>query len=83
MRLAASNFVAKADQEVCTGCGTCIDYCQVDAMELINDSISINEQYCIGCGQCVSRCPVECLSLVRCADHEPWKGEYDISGLGV
>ncbi len=48
------------NQELCTGCGTCIDECPVDAIALTDDDVArIDEQQCIRCGTCHEACPVE------------------------
>ncbi len=61
----ASPFIASADPETCDGCGVCVDRCQIDAIDLQNEKVSLNEDRCIGCGLCVSTCPTDSLSLVR------------------
>lgn len=60
-----SNHVVIVDREVCTGCETCIDRCQVDALGLDDDGvIEVLLNRCIGCGLCVTTCPVEALILI-------------------
>jgi Pyruvate/2-oxoacid:ferredoxin oxidoreductase delta subunit len=65
----SSNFVARLNEETCNGCGECVEYCQLEALQLSGDSININPDYCRGCGVCVSKCPTESLSLVRVSNH--------------
>ncbi|WP_172673727.1 4Fe-4S binding protein [Methanogenium cariaci] len=43
--------------EKCTGCGTCVDFCNEDALEVINGVIVLNDERCIRCGACVHTCP--------------------------
>ncbi len=62
-RYAASNYSAINDQELCTGCGTCIERCQMDAIEMSDDTAAIKSGQCIGCGLCVPTCPVGAMSL--------------------
>ena len=61
-----SNFVAKVDHEICTGCGTCVEKCYSGAKEL-NDQgkAETNEERCIGCGICAAFCPEGAISLVE------------------
>jgi len=60
-----SNYRVIVDSEECTGCETCVDRCQMNAMSLNDeDVIEINEKRCIGCGLCVTTCPTEALTLV-------------------
>jgi ferredoxin len=58
-----SNFYAVADENLCTGCGICLDRCQVRAIT-VGDSAEINSR-CIGCGLCIKSCPSEAIKLVR------------------
>ena len=45
-------------QEMCTGCGICIEECPVDTIKLEdNDYAVINEEECIRCGRCHDVCP--------------------------
>ena len=66
-----TNFVARVDEDTCIGCGECVDYCQLEALSLVDDRITINEKYCLGCGACVSKCPTGSLSLVRLSHNKP------------
>ncbi len=60
---ATSNYYSKIDPELCTGCGTCLERCQVKAITLIDDIASIDLKRCIGCGNCIIICPSEAISL--------------------
>ena len=59
---AKSNYVAVVDEENCTACGTCIERCQVNAIE-IDGCAKIGD--CIGCGLCATTCPSEAICMVR------------------
>jgi len=52
----ATYFIRETDEDECTGCGTCIEICPVNAITLVNDSAVIDEDWCVGCGLCVSQC---------------------------
>jgi ferredoxin len=69
--LASSGYLSRVDEENCPGCGTCVEYCQFDAMTIVDNLISIDESKCMGCGVCVSHCVNEALRL----ELAPWKGE--------
>ena len=43
--------------ERCTGCGTCVEYCKEDALEVKNGVIVLIDERCIRCGACVHTCP--------------------------
>lgn len=45
------------NEEMCTGCGICVDECPVGAMSLSEDTARINDEECIRCGRCHDVCP--------------------------
>jgi Na+-translocating ferredoxin:NAD+ oxidoreductase subunit B len=59
---AASNYFASVDQDLCSGCGVCLERCQMDAIEL-EVTAKILSTRCIGCGLCVPTCPEEAVKL--------------------
>ena len=78
-----TNFVTRVDEETCIGCGECVDYCQLEALQLSGDTVSVNQKYCLGCGACTSKCPKESLSLVRVSNKRPPVPDLKIVGSGV
>ena len=62
-----SNYFAQVNADACTGCGQCVDRCQVKAITLDgpNGTAQINLSRCIGCGLCVTTCPAEALRLIK------------------
>jgi ferredoxin len=56
-------YSAAIDPDACTACGTCVDRCQIDAIEEKGDVMEVNPARCIGCGLCVSTCPAEAIKL--------------------
>lgn len=59
-----SYYMAQIDDEsLCTGCGTCIKYCPVRAVSVIDKKSRIDEARCIGCGQCELQCPEGVIAL--------------------
>ena len=81
--LSFSNFKVQADVEECVGCGDCIERCQMDALSLVDEVISIDESMCIGCGNCTTVCPTECLSMVRRSEVKPPEAGREMQGLGM
>ena len=56
-------MAVKIDEEKCTGCGSCVEVCPVDALKLENDKAKVDGDTCIDCGTCVDECPVEAIEL--------------------
>jgi len=62
--LVYSNYQAFADTDNCTGCGICLDRCQMDAVTINKDDVAvINLDRCIGCGLCITTCPADAIVL--------------------
>lgn len=60
-----SDYYAEVDPDLCTGCGTCIDRCQMDAISLVEDISIVNRKRCIGCGNCVFVCNDDAVQLKK------------------
>ena len=62
----STNYLSNIDQDLCVGCGTCVERCPTDAIELDdNDKAVRNADYCIGCGVCAHFCPENAISLLE------------------
>lgn len=65
----------------CLGGGTCKDYCQFGAIEIINGLAVIDKEKCTACGKCVEVCPKKIIEMVpydqevmvKCKNTEPGK----------
>ncbi len=63
--VAYAHYYAVIDPDMCTGCGACVERCQVGAIAE-QEGVSIVEQdRCIGCGLCVTGCPSAAAQLKR------------------
>ena len=52
------------NEESCTGCGTCVEWCPTDAIMLNDKELAQrDESACLGCGVCSRFCPEEAISL--------------------
>ncbi len=63
--IAQSNYCATVDKETCEGCETCLDRCQVNAIQMQAEIAQISTANCIGCGLCVSTCPSDSIVMDR------------------
>ncbi|MFX1448062.1 MAG: ATP-binding protein [Promethearchaeota archaeon] len=62
----STNFLSQIDPDLCSGCGTCIEKCPVDAIKLNNSDLAeVNAEYCIGCGVCAHFCPENAITLLE------------------
>ena len=63
--VAKSNFIAEISEDECTGCGECVEICQIKAIKLDDSVAVLGKELCIGCGVCASNCPVEAITMTR------------------
>ncbi|HJJ56081.1 MAG TPA: 4Fe-4S binding protein [Methanocorpusculum sp.] len=42
--------------DYCTGCGTCVQYCQENAICVVDGRITMNIDKCLDCGTCIRSC---------------------------
>lgn len=66
----ASNYFAVVDEQLCAGCETCLERCQMDAIEMRDDTAFIKVERCIGCGLCVPTCPDNAIALTGKPEQE-------------
>ena len=60
-----SNFIASVDSDLCVGCESCLNRCQMDAIEMVENIAAVNQKLCIGCGNCVVTCSEEAITLKK------------------
>lgn len=53
----------KADPELCTGCGTCVDQCPVSALSMDDHVPEVDADTCITCFCCQEVCPEKAITL--------------------
>jgi electron transport complex protein RnfB len=74
-----SNYFAEVDVEVCAGCETCLERCQMEAIRIVDDKAVISLDRCIGCGLCVTTCSTGALRLIK----KPEDKQYQPPQSGV
>ncbi len=58
--------VIQIDEELCNGCGICVEGCHEGALQLINNkAVMISDIYCDGLGACIGECPVNAISFIE------------------
>jgi dissimilatory sulfite reductase (desulfoviridin) alpha/beta subunit len=50
---------------LCTGCGTCVQYCKENAIQIKNGVSVLDPKKCVQCGVCIRSCPFNTIQ----ADH--------------
>jgi len=60
-----STYQAQVGPDLCEGCRTCLERCQVSAIIFKKEIAHINLKRCIGCGNCVITCPNQAISLIK------------------
>lgn len=56
--------IIKIDEDLCNGCGICIEGCHEGALQLIDGKARmISDLYCDGLGACIPECPVQAITL--------------------
>jgi len=54
--------ISSVNEEICSGCGTCVEVCEFDTLELVETPegrtvCKVNQAVCKGCGCCAAACP--------------------------
>lgn len=63
-----SNINPKILPNKCSGCGICVEYCNVKAISLIEGKSEIDPKLCEGCAMCIATCPNGAIMI-------PWQSE--------
>ena len=62
----STNHLSSINEDLCTGCGICVEKCSVEAIHLNTENVAIvNEILCIGCGVCAHFCPENAVTLIQ------------------
>lgn len=71
--IVTSSFIAGSDRTECQACGTCVEACPIDAIEMKPAASDegdgpwpeVDTALCMGCGVCALRCPSDAMKLHR------------------
>jgi NAD-dependent dihydropyrimidine dehydrogenase PreA subunit len=77
--VAHANYYGVIDPDVCSGCGTCRERCQVHAISEKGGISVVNQKRCIGCGLCATGCPTGAARLERKPDNQILEPPIDFS----
>jgi len=67
----AEAITAIVDQDICSGCGTCIEICPFNAVEKNDKGLSeVIQAACKGCGSCCASCPENAISMNNYSDEQ-------------
>lgn len=64
-RAVQSNYFAEVEAALCTGCETCVERCQMEAIQVVDGQAAVNLDRCIGCGLCVTTCSTGAVQLKK------------------
>ncbi|MDF2927068.1 MAG: (Fe-S)-binding protein [Paenibacillaceae bacterium] len=58
--------IIQIHEELCNGCGVCVDACHEGAIELIDGkAVLVSDIYCDGLGACLPNCPTGAIEIIE------------------
>jgi ferredoxin len=67
-----TNF--RVDEQLCIGCGKCIDACPMHILEIKGDICVMTKSFmCLECGSCMRECPEDAIEIDAISDREQIK----------
>lgn len=64
-QIASSTYVCQTNQDLCTGCRTCVDRCIFGARSFDEGTLKFDPKKCLGCGLCKTTCPTFAISMEK------------------
>ena len=77
-----SDMVPDVKEDKCVACGTCAEWCPVDAIT-VDEIADIDEKKCIGCGECLAVCPNDAVTFSWSETNERLQEKMAEHALGV
>jgi NAD-dependent dihydropyrimidine dehydrogenase PreA subunit len=56
-------MAAEVKPERCEGCGSCVELCPCNAIELRDGKAVVDREICACCGACVDACPTQTIEM--------------------
>jgi len=70
-RLRAEAITSMIDENICTGCGTCVQLCPYSAIVKDERGVArVTEVVCKGCGTCAASCPEKAITMRHFTDNQ-------------
>jgi heterodisulfide reductase subunit A2 len=71
-KLSLEPVTAEVDEDLCSGCKTCISLCPYKAItyDFVKETVSISEVLCKGCGVCAAACPSAAIKARNFSDKQ-------------
>jgi len=65
--LIADPLIAEVHEDICSGCGVCIEICPYGARVMDDYKLisTVNQAVCQGCGACIAACPNKACDLIN------------------
>lgn len=58
-----SDVAPRIYEEDCTGCKICLEWCNYDAIVMVEKKARIISEKCVGCGMCIPTCPEKVIGI--------------------
>jgi heterodisulfide reductase subunit A len=70
-RVRTEAITSVIDEDLCTGCGTCVKLCPYSAIRKNERGIAtVNDVLCKGCGVCAASCPEKAITMRHFSDKQ-------------